>query len=350
MGAIELVRSAAPEVPIIVLADRPRRRSAALAAIRAGRAGLPAQERPVTRRSWGDRCATRSSASASRSRLAHLALHDPLTGLPNRALFLDRLGVALDRSRRTNTRVARPVPRRRQLQADQRHARPRAPATAARRCSPSVCGRCCGRWTRSPASAATSSRSCSRTSRASASRADRRADRRAASLPIQLSSARRDVGHRQHRHHDRGRPDVDAGDRRSARPTRRCTAPRSSAARATSCSTRARASAALHRLELESALSRAIERAELRIHYQPKISLDGGRPGCRRPRGSRPLAAPASAGLIAPSRIHPARRGDRAGRTRSASSCSSDALTQVVRWRRSRPEHDGVDQPLLAPA
>src|SRR5437764_3133345 len=35
-----------------------------------------------------------------------MALHDPLTGLPNRALFLDRLGVALDRSRRTNTAVA----------------------------------------------------------------------------------------------------------------------------------------------------------------------------------------------------------------------------------------------------
>ena len=38
--------------------------------------------------------------------LAHQALHDPLTGLPNRALFLDRLGVALDRSRRTGAPVA----------------------------------------------------------------------------------------------------------------------------------------------------------------------------------------------------------------------------------------------------
>ena len=33
--------------------------------------------------------------------LAHQALHDPLTALPNRALFSDRLSVALDRSRRT---------------------------------------------------------------------------------------------------------------------------------------------------------------------------------------------------------------------------------------------------------
>ena len=33
--------------------------------------------------------------------LSHQALHDPLTHLPNRALLDDRLGVALDRRRRT---------------------------------------------------------------------------------------------------------------------------------------------------------------------------------------------------------------------------------------------------------
>ncbi len=41
-----------------------------------------------------------------RAPLAHQALHDPLTTLPNRALFVDRLTVALDRSRRTGTPVA----------------------------------------------------------------------------------------------------------------------------------------------------------------------------------------------------------------------------------------------------
>jgi diguanylate cyclase (GGDEF)-like protein/PAS domain S-box-containing protein len=41
-----------------------------------------------------------------RDRLAHAAIHDPLTGLPNRVLFLDRLSMALSRALRQRRQVA----------------------------------------------------------------------------------------------------------------------------------------------------------------------------------------------------------------------------------------------------
>jgi len=41
-----------------------------------------------------------------REHLAHAAIHDPLTGLPNRVLFMDRLTVALDRAARLDRQVA----------------------------------------------------------------------------------------------------------------------------------------------------------------------------------------------------------------------------------------------------
>lgn len=43
---------------------------------------------------------------ALRERLAHAAIHDPLTGLPNRVLFMDRLELALRRARRGGHLVA----------------------------------------------------------------------------------------------------------------------------------------------------------------------------------------------------------------------------------------------------
>jgi diguanylate cyclase (GGDEF)-like protein len=98
------VRTAAPDVPIVVLAEH---HDAELAA-RAIRLG--AQDFLVKGEINSTQLRRSVSYAIERKRaevsLTHQALHDPLTGLPNRALFLDRLGVALDRSRRTAASVA----------------------------------------------------------------------------------------------------------------------------------------------------------------------------------------------------------------------------------------------------
>ena len=83
--------------------------------------------------------AVRYAADHRRSveRLQHGALHDALTGLPNRTLFLDRLEQSLRRARRRGAGVRRrgAVPRPRPLQGRQRLARPpgRRRAAAGRR-------------------------------------------------------------------------------------------------------------------------------------------------------------------------------------------------------------------------
>jgi diguanylate cyclase len=104
LGLVEHVRTAAPDVPILVLAERADEEME-LSAIRAG-----AQDYLVKRELHPAllRRSLRYGIERKRSevQLAHLALHDSLTGLPNRALFLDRLGVALDRSRRTGGLVS----------------------------------------------------------------------------------------------------------------------------------------------------------------------------------------------------------------------------------------------------
>jgi diguanylate cyclase (GGDEF)-like protein len=47
-----------------------------------------------------------SELHQSRQDLEHLAQHDPLTGLPNRALFSDRMALAISAVRRDQTRLA----------------------------------------------------------------------------------------------------------------------------------------------------------------------------------------------------------------------------------------------------
>jgi diguanylate cyclase (GGDEF)-like protein len=104
LDRLHQLRTAAPDVPIIVLSDRPDE-ELGLAAVKAGAQDflLTSELRPAPlARSIGYAI----ERKRSEVELAHQALHDPLTGLPNRALFGDRLTVALDRSRRTGAPVA----------------------------------------------------------------------------------------------------------------------------------------------------------------------------------------------------------------------------------------------------
>ena len=81
-------------------------------------------------------------------------------------------------------------------------------------------------------------------------------------------------------------------------------------------------------LRTGNALHRAIERGELRLHYQPVISLDDG--ALERLRGADPLGAPRTRAGVADG-VHPPRRGDRpdraarvvGARPRRAASCKA---------------------------
>jgi two-component system cell cycle response regulator len=101
--AIGQIRSLAPDVAIVVIA-RQRDDELAVAALNLG-----AQDYLVKSELYPAHLGRAVHFAVERKRcerrLVSQALHDPLTGLPNRTLFLDRLGVALDRSRRTNATV-----------------------------------------------------------------------------------------------------------------------------------------------------------------------------------------------------------------------------------------------------
>jgi len=102
--ALDAVLSSAPDVPVVVLADTDEE-SIALRAIRDGAQDFLIE--PVADPETLDR-AIRYAIERKRAaaRLAHQALHDPLTGLPNRVLLLDRLNVAIGRARRHPTSLA----------------------------------------------------------------------------------------------------------------------------------------------------------------------------------------------------------------------------------------------------
>jgi diguanylate cyclase len=104
LEAVDRVQSLAPDVPIVVLSGLDDEELA----VRAVQGG--AQDYLIKGR-VDDHLVSRSVRYAiERKRaeiaLAHQALHDALTGLPNRALFIDRLKLALARSGRRHSSVA----------------------------------------------------------------------------------------------------------------------------------------------------------------------------------------------------------------------------------------------------
>jgi diguanylate cyclase (GGDEF)-like protein len=104
LDALAQLSAAAPTTPIIVLAGADDEQSG-VAAVRAGAQDFLMRSE-VTPAVLGRALRYAVERKRSEAALTQQALHDPLTSLPNRALFLDRLRGALDRSRRTGAPVA----------------------------------------------------------------------------------------------------------------------------------------------------------------------------------------------------------------------------------------------------
>jgi diguanylate cyclase (GGDEF)-like protein len=98
-AVLEHVRLVAASVPVIVLSDEYSDGEAVLA-LRAGAQDFISRQQ-VSAQALRQALLFALERKRSEVQLAHRALQDPLTGLPNRTLFVDRLGLALDRARRT---------------------------------------------------------------------------------------------------------------------------------------------------------------------------------------------------------------------------------------------------------
>jgi diguanylate cyclase (GGDEF)-like protein len=104
MILLEYVRMSAPDAPIVLLCPD-EDEELTLRAMRQGAQDclIKSELEPLLLRRALIRAIERKRAETE---LAHQAMHDQLTGLPNRALFLDRLGLALERARRSGDPLA----------------------------------------------------------------------------------------------------------------------------------------------------------------------------------------------------------------------------------------------------
>ena len=276
----------------------------------------------------------------------HAALHDPLTGLPNRTLALDRLAQALARRQRERIDVAvfvLDVDGFKLINDSLGHAAgdevllalaPRL--TAAVRTTDTV-ARLGRRRVR---------RHLPRRRRRRAGRRDV-AERLAAAVsrPLVLEQ-RRALLHGQHRRH--------AGRERSR------TRPESLLGDADAAMYRAKArgrggyelfdeamrTTLMARVRTETELRRALDRGELEVYYQPVIDLATGRPVSTEAlvRWQHP-----ERGLVDAARVHPDRRGDRADRPARAARARAGLPPDRGLAARHRPGDRRVGQRLRAP-